>query len=96
MCPSCWSTALVNRTSSGRGVIHTFTVQHRPGAAGFADEVPYTLVLVDLDEGVRVLADLRDYEEGALAVGMRVKARFEPGPGNVVLPRFRPAAQETT
>src|SRR3712207_8297104 len=45
---------------SGRGVVHTFTTQYRPGHPAFAGKVPYTAVLVDLDEGVRVLADLVD------------------------------------
>jgi uncharacterized protein len=95
VCPSCWSSALVEKTSAGHGAVHSFTTQYRPGGPGFADDVPYTLVLVDLDEGFRVLADLRDFPVESLAVGLPVEVFFdEAGPG-LVLPRFRPAKEAT-
>ena len=51
VCPSCWSSAPVDKASFGRGVVYSFTTQYRPGGPGFAGDVPYTLVLVDLEEG---------------------------------------------
>jgi uncharacterized OB-fold protein len=94
-CPSCWSSALAEKTSAGRGVVHSFTTQHRPGGRGFAADVPYTLVLVDLDEGFRVLADLRDGPQGTVAVGLPVEAIFEEAAPGLALPRFRPASRAT-
>ena len=75
-------------TSAGRGTIYSFTTQYRPGAPGFADDVPYTLVLIDLDEGFRVLADLRDCPEGSLAIGLRVRAIFDEVTADLTVPRF--------
>ena len=37
--------------SSGRGVVHTFTVVHHAYEPAYADRVPYVLAVVRLDEG---------------------------------------------
>jgi hypothetical protein len=93
LCPFCWSGALVEKASAGHGVVHSHTTQYRPGAPGFADDVPYTLVLVDLEEGFRVLADLRDCPAGSLGVGLPVDVLFDEADSGLVLPRFRPAQE---
>lgn len=90
VCPTCWSEALVDKVSSGRGEVYSFTTQHRAGAPVFKDDIPYTLVLVDLDEGFRVLADLRECPAAILAVGLRVQLSTEPA-GSFQLPGFRPS-----
>jgi len=94
VCPTCWSPALQERTSAGHGIVYSFTTQYRPGAPGFADEVPYTLALVELDEGFRVLADLRDCPDEDLAVGLPVRAIFDEVSPNFTLPRFVPSNGE--
>jgi hypothetical protein len=54
--------------------------------------VPYTVVLVDLDEGVRVLADLADDggDQGP-RIGMPVEVFFEELTDELAIPRFRAA-----
>lgn len=89
MCPYCWSSSLEVKTASGNGVVHTFTVQFRAGGPGFDEDVPYTLVLVDLEEGGRVLADLRGAERDVVRVGLPVEAYFDHVDEDTVLPRFR-------
>lgn len=71
MCRLCWSRALEAAPASGLGTVYSFTIVHQAGHAGLAADVPYTLGLVDLDEGPRVLARL-DPEAGA--IGARVRA----------------------
>lgn len=90
VCPSCFSDRLTRRTSAGRGVVHSFTTLHRAGNPALADRVPYTVVLVDLDEGVRVLADLVE-EQGAPepAIGLPVSVVFEELTEDYSVPRFR-------
>jgi uncharacterized protein len=90
VCPSCWSERLTVCESKGRGVVHTFTTQYRPGHPAFADRVPYTAVLVDLEEGVRVLADLVDCAPEDVHVGMPVSVVFDDVTEELTLPRFRP------
>jgi len=53
-CPECMSGEFEFREWSGKGTVYTFT---RIDAAptGFEDEVPYTVAVVDLAEGGRLL-----------------------------------------
>ena len=94
VCPSCSSDRLAIAQSSGRGVVHTFTTQYRAGHPAFADEVPYTAVLVDLEEGVRVLADLVDCRPEDVRIGMPVSVVFDDVGEGLTLPRFRPRTGE--
>lgn len=90
-CPECLSERLELATSSGRGVVHSFTTLHIAGNKAFADEVPYTVVLVDLEEHVRVLADLDGVDPEEVAVGMEVEVFFEDVDDEFTVPRFRRA-----
>ena len=72
-CPACFSTdRLERRPLKGDGTVFTFTVvrQAPPGHA-----VPYVLAFVDLDEGVRIMAQVRAEPE-AVHIGMKVRAAF--------------------
>jgi uncharacterized OB-fold protein len=55
-CPSCLSEDWEYRASSGRGIVYSATVVHKAPSAEFA--VPYSLAVVDLDEGWSMLANL--------------------------------------
>lgn len=70
-CSGCGGTRLGWHDAAGRGTVHALTVVHRAPSEAFAALVPYTLVLVDLDEGVRVMA----HGTPGLAIGQRVAAR---------------------
>jgi uncharacterized protein len=89
ICPTCGSTDVGIEDSAGRGTVHAFTTQLLPGGPGFADDVPYTLVLVDLDESFRVLADLVDADHDQVRVGTRVEVLFDDVDEELTLPRFR-------
>jgi uncharacterized OB-fold protein len=58
------------------GTVHTFTTCYYGGEA-FLDETPFTLVLVEF-EGVDTLflSRIVGVEDGDVAIGMRVQARF--------------------
>lgn len=89
-CRACLSTELGFHPVSGRGEIHTFTVNHQQWIPG-AD--PYAIVLVQLDEqpGLRVLANLRECDLDDIHIGMRVEVCFEHQGEEHWLPQFRPA-----
>jgi hypothetical protein len=88
VCPFCGATELRLLDSAGIGTVYSFTVQHRPGHPFFADSLPSTLVLVDLDEDFRVLTDLVDADD--VRIGMRVQVVFDDVTEDLTLPRFRP------
>ncbi|OPY67193.1 MAG: hypothetical protein A4E57_02435 [Syntrophorhabdaceae bacterium PtaU1.Bin034] len=88
-CPSCFSFDVEWVKASGRGTVYSFTVCHRP-APGFENEVPYNLVLVELEEGPRMMSNVVGCENEELRIGMRVEVVFDDVSSEVTLPRFRP------
>ena len=79
--------------ASGRGVIHSWTISHHAFHPAFKSEVPLALVTVDLDEGVRLCAPLREGDADALAVGRQVRIGVERVDAELVIPvvRLEPA-----
>src|ERR1700759_4706313 len=73
VCPNCMSLDLSLRHSAGEGVVHSLTTLHRPGHPARSGDVPYTVALVDLDDGVRVIGNLRQ-DATTTGIGGRVIA----------------------
>jgi uncharacterized OB-fold protein len=63
-CPFCFSASLSFRESPGRGVLYSKTVQYHTAPSAFADQMPYALGIVKLDEGVQLLGRLVPGEDG--------------------------------
>ena len=53
-------------------------------------EIPYAVVVVETDEGVRVVANLRGARPEVLRLGLPVEVVFETVDGELTLPMFRP------
>jgi uncharacterized OB-fold protein len=62
--------------ASGLGVLYSWIVVHRAFSEAFRDDVPYTVGVVELDEGCRMLARLE--LDGAPRMGMRLAVDFRP------------------
>ena len=58
VCPNCGASSLQWEKLSGNGVIYAVSVHHRPAFPALADKVPYSVVLVDLDEGARMMSNV--------------------------------------
>lgn len=92
LCPHCWSDDGEWITSSGRGVVYSFTVMHRAPMPQFAARVPYVVALVDLEEGPRMMANILGDDALTTQVGDRVAVCFEERAGGSRLPQFRRVA----
>jgi uncharacterized OB-fold protein len=90
LCPHCHRGPLEWVDASGGGEVYSFTVARRSASPAFAHLVPYVVALIDLDEGVRMLATLRVDDPEQARVGQRVRVAFEEL-GEVTLPVFEPA-----
>lgn len=90
LCTQCHGSDLEWRAAGGGGRIHSYTIVYRGPGPAFDADVPYGLVLVDLDEGPRILANLRGASEG-VEIGSRVRLYFEPR-GGIHLPQAEPEA----
>ena len=72
-CPKCMSGEFEFVEYEGKGTLHTFT-KISAAPTGFESVVPYTLAVVDLDEGGRLLAWFGEtIPEEERRIGMRVQ-----------------------
>jgi hypothetical protein len=89
MCRQCGSTAWETQAASGRGRIYSWIVSQYPSDAdGAGGKAARIVVLVELDEGVRVVANLVDADPGAVVNDAAVEVCFVTY-GDVTLPQFR-------
>lgn len=95
-CPSCHSHDFDWPTMSGRGHLYTFTVAHHSVHPVTAGSMPYILALVELEEGPRLLTNLRDIQPDDVHVGLALEVLFEDLDEVTTLPQFRPANAGTT
>ena len=79
-CPSCGASDPVTNMAGGGGVVYSETLVHRAPVAEAREHVPYKIVLVDIDEGLRVMA----HGETDLKIGDRMSAGFKPFLGGIV------------
>jgi hypothetical protein len=89
-CPRCGSTDWEWRPSSGRGRILSWTVTHEAPLPAFAARTPYAVVVVELEEGVRMVSGVRELAPAELALDLPVEVVFEQAGNEVTLPFFRP------
>jgi uncharacterized OB-fold protein len=77
--------------ASGRGRIWSWVVAHAPVLPSFAEKIPYNVVVVTLDEGVRMIGNVLGVDNDAIEEGMPVVVDFEDVEEGVSLPVWRPA-----
>jgi uncharacterized OB-fold protein len=95
-CAECGGRALGWVDVSGRGVVHTFTVLHRAYHPAFADELPYNVSIIELDEGPLLLSNVVGVPAGELRIGQQVEVFFEPVDEGLSLPKFAPAEKRSS
>jgi uncharacterized OB-fold protein len=89
MCAKCGSFNFEWARSSGKGKIFSWTVAAQPFLPQFKPIVPYAVVVVELDEGVRMVSWVTDIKPEELTLGMPVEVVFEDVTPEVTLHRFR-------
>jgi uncharacterized OB-fold protein len=87
-CPSCLSGDWHWAPLSGSGIVHTFTVTHQAFHPEWKDRVPYAIAVIELEEGIRMVTDVRGEDVGLLRIGARVEVGFDDVDPEVTLPRF--------
>lgn len=87
MCPECNSLEWSALECSGRGTVHSFVVVHQPQLPGL--QYPLPVALIDLEEGVRIVANLRDIAPDKVRIGMPVEVEYVEVEKDFVLPAFR-------
>jgi uncharacterized OB-fold protein len=94
MCPHCRSLQWEAIESSGRGTVYSYVMPHEPKFPFF--EYPYVVVLVELEEGVRLVSNLTGIDPADVRPGMPVEVYYQTfdgsGSDDLVLHQFRPSA----
>lgn len=88
ICPNCLSRDVAPVVASGRGTIHSYTINRQQWLPDL--KVPYALAIVDLDDqpGVRMTAKVETDDFSAVAIGAPVTVDFELRE-DVYVPFFR-------
>ena len=75
MCGDCQSTNWESIEASGKGTVHSYTVMHHPPVPGYGFPIP--IGLIDLEEGTRIVANIKGCEPDDIHIGMKVECLIE-------------------
>lgn len=92
MCAHCGSFAVEWARSKGRGRVFSWTTAWQPMMPAFGRHVPYSPVIVELDEGPRLVSWIVDLRPEELRLDLPVELVFEDVTPEVTLPLFRSTA----
>jgi uncharacterized OB-fold protein len=88
MCPACQSLRWEPHEARGRGTVSAWILSRHPSQP---DANPRIVGLIALEEGIRMISNLRDIELSKVTRDMPVEVFFDEVDGTV-LPQFRPSA----
>src|SRR5205823_5561849 len=94
LCPSCQSSSWEWARSSGRGRVFAWCTVRRGLHPAFADDVPFTPVVVEVDEGPRMVTWVVDIPPDELEAGLPVRVVFDDVTPDTTLAKFEKAANE--
>ena len=77
------------KATSGKGHLYSFTVTHVP-TPGFEAKAPYVIGMVELDEGVRMIANMVNMTTDDIEIGMRVNVAWEKLNDDITYFAFEP------
>lgn len=76
--------------ASGRGEVYTYVVAYEPFLPAFQDRLPHIMLVVQLDEGARIVGYMRNCTPEQMSFGMRVRVAFEDLTERATLPIWEP------
>jgi len=89
LCRACGSPNPKYIVAAGTGEVFSYVTHHHPPVPG--KKLPLVIALVELTEGVRVLAEMTGVVPDEVEVGMPVEVSYLKVDGELVLPAWRPA-----
>ncbi|MGI9006070.1 MAG: OB-fold domain-containing protein [Streptosporangiaceae bacterium] len=90
MCPRCGAADPGYQVAAGTGTVFSYVVHHHPPVPG--KTLPLVIALAELDEGVRVLAEMPGLRPDQVRVGLPVRIGFLRVDDTLTLPAWYPAA----
>jgi uncharacterized protein len=81
--------------SPGTGTIYSYSIHYFGPSKAYKGDPPHVVILVDLDEGPRMMSNLAKDEEGYpsadpddVSIGMKVRLVFHDVTDEITLPKF--------
>ncbi len=90
ICPFCWSTEFEWRTTTGRGQVYTFTIEHHAYHPAWKEDVPYVIAIIQLEEGPRMTSRIVGVKPEDVRIGLPVQVTFNKATEEISLPLFKP------
>ncbi len=72
---------------SGKGIVYSWVTYHESPHPAF--KAPYSVVLVELEEGMRIVSNLVDVTPDEIEIGMEVSVVFDAVTEEMTLPKFK-------
>jgi hypothetical protein len=92
MCPMCRSLASEWAPASGRARLLSWVVVHPPVLPAWKERVPFPVLLVECEEGVRTMGGLVGASADLLRMDMALVVDFAASPEGDLVPQWRPAS----
>jgi len=90
--PSYWKGGRLEwRAASGLGTVYTYVIGYEPFLPAFRNQLPHIMVVVELDEGPRLVGYMVNCAPTQMAFGLRVRVVFKRLTERVTLPVWEPA-----
>jgi uncharacterized OB-fold protein len=89
LCAACGSADWTWELSSGAATVFSWTVTHQAIYPAFAEVAPYAVVVAEMDEGVRIVSNLRDGDPAGLALGVGLHVAIDRVNDDIGLPYVR-------
>lgn len=92
-CPRCLSVDLGWKVVSGRAKLWSWVVFHKVYIKSFAQDAPYPVAFVELEEGPQLICGLKGANLTQLRCDMPLEVTFDQVKDGVWLPLFTPAVE---
>ncbi|MEE9401320.1 MAG: Zn-ribbon domain-containing OB-fold protein [Dehalococcoidia bacterium] len=89
VCPKCRSLEKEWAHSTGKGTVYSWVTYLESAHPSF--KAPYSVVLVEMEEGVRLVSNMVDIRPQEISIGMPVEVVFDDIAEGLTLPKFRKA-----
>lgn len=87
VCPNCRSFEREWAHSTGKGIVYSWVTYLESPYPAF--KAPYSVVLVELEEGVRLISNMIDIAPEDISIGMAVEVVFDDIAEGLTLPKFK-------
>lgn len=93
VCTVCLSDEFTWTKLSGKGTVFNYVIFYQKYNDAWADDLPYNVIMVQLDEGPRMFSNMVGIPNEEIRIGMPVEVVFEKATEDIYIPKFKPIEQ---